>query len=203
MAFISDADAVIFGAAQARVSVFLLIKMNTGPWLRLWSGVGKYAMAANNIDTEGGEYTGIGELLGMPAVSQLINGLAERVEFTLTGVDPRTMALVDEDADTVRSAPVHLALIAFDDDLQAATDPVWLWEGEADVPRISRQSTADESGVFSISRTVSLSVASAFTGRRRPNHAYVTQADQRARSPTDAGMDRTGIYNQGTTRKWP
>lgn len=202
MAFISEDDAAVFGAAQARVSVFLLIKMNTGPWLRLWSGVGKHEMAANNIDTEGGVYLGTGELIGLPVVSQLINGVAERVEFTLSGVDATTLALVDEGASDVRSAATHLGLVAFDDDLQAATSAVWVWEGEADVPRVSRQSSGD-GGQFDTVRTVSLSVGSVFTGRRRPHHAYITQADQRARSPTDAGMDRTGIYNLGTTRKWP
>lgn len=203
MPFISEDDAAIFGAAQARVSVFLLVKATSGPWLRLWSGVGDYRMSANVIDSVGGTYTGVGELIGMPVLSQLINGLAERVEFTLSGVDARTLALVDEDADTVRSAPVHVALVGFDDDLAAATSPVWIWEGEADTPRVSRESAAGGDGTFGIVRSVSLSVGSIFTGRRRPRHAYYTDADQRARSSDDAAMDRVAIYNQGTTRKWP
>lgn len=204
MPFISEEDALIFGANGVRVSPFLLVKTSgAAGWLRLWGGVGNYAMAANNIDTLGGVYTGLGEVIGMPTLSQLINGVADRIEFQLSGVDPKTLALVDADAETVRSAAVHVALVAFDDAYQAATQPAWVWEGEADVPTVSRQSTMGQDGTIEIIRAVSLSVGSVFTGRRRPKMSYLTGVEQRRRSPDDAFCDRVSSYAQGTTDQWP
>jgi hypothetical protein len=160
-------------------------------------------MAANNIDTQGGTFLGVGELVGMPVLSQLVNGTADRVEFTLSGVDASILALADAEADTVRSAPVHVALMAFDEDFQESTSPVWIWEGEADVPRVSRQSVAGEDGSFQVVRSMSLSVGSVFTGRRRANLSFMNGVDQRRRSSDDAFCDRASVYSSGTTRKWP
>ena len=202
MAFISEDDALLFGAPAARVSVFLLIKaVNTSPptWIRLWSGVGDRALPVDAIETQGGTYTGIGDLVGMPALSQLINGVAERVEFTLSGATADIVALADSEADSVRNVPVHIALVAFDEDYQRATAPVWVWEGESDVPRISRAAGED----LSVVRTISLSVGSVFTGRRRPRQSYYNGVQQRARSADDAFCDRANTYSLGTTRKWP
>lgn len=206
MAFITEADALLFGAPTARVCAFLLIKTANGSpptWVRLWSGVGRHDMTANNIDTQGGTYLGVGELVGMPVLSQLVNGTAERVEFSLSGVDPAILALADAEADTVRAAPVHVALMAFDDEFQASTSPVWVWEGEADVPRVSRQSVAGDDGSFQVVRSMSLSVGSVFTGRRRAKLSFMNGVDQRRRSSDDAFCDRASVYSAGTTRKWP
>lgn len=206
MAFITEEDALLFGAPTVRVGVFLLIKANNGSpptWLRMWSGVGDHDMDANAIDTQGGTYLGIGDLVGLPTLSQLVNGVAERVEFSLSGVTADIIALADAEAETVRNVPVHMAIVAFDEDFQASTSPVWVWEGESDVPRVSRQSVAGEDGSFQVIRSVSLSVGSIFTGRRRPQNAYFTGIEQRARSADDAFCDRANGYSLGTTRKWP
>jgi hypothetical protein len=80
---------------------------------------------------------------------------------------------------------------------------VWIWEGEADVPRVSRQSVAGEDGSFQVVRSMSLSVGSVFTGRRRANLSFMNGVDQRRRSSDDAFCDRASVYSSGTTRKWP
>lgn len=207
MAFLDEETAQRYGAAAAKLCIFTLFKLiqGDGPagWLRAWSGAGDFPVDAGLIDTTGGIYTGAGDVVGLPVLSQLINGVADRVEFILSGASPTVLALADSEADTVRGAAVHVGLVALDEDLQALSQPLWFWEGRADVPRVARTSQVAEDGASIVTRSVSLSVGTLFTRRRRPRAAYFTGVDQRRRSPTDKGCDRANKYNLGATRKWP
>ncbi len=180
-----------------RWSLFFLLEAASGP-VRAWLGVGDYALGADDIDGTGGTYKGIGLVGDIPALSQLVGGLAERVEFTLNGADDLTLSLADDQADEVRNAPVHVGIIFFDNDWQAVDPISWLWEGTADTPSVNRQ--ANEG---SITRAVSLSVGSAFTDRTRPQLSYYTDADQRRRSPTDSFCARVARYTVDSTIVWP
>lgn len=181
-----------------RWSLFALIKAESGP-LRAWLGVGDYEIAADDVDTTGGTYLGVGLVGDIPGLSQLVGGLAERVEFTLNGADNRTLRLADEDAAEVRNAPVYVGIVFFDQDWQQADPIAWLWEGTADVPSVDR--SADESG--GIVRSVSLSVGSVFTDRTRPQLGFYTPADQKRRSPTDTFCDRVPGYGIDSAVQWP
>lgn len=188
---------------RAKQLVFgLLIKSDDGgdppAWARMWGGVGDFPINADLIDTQGGIYSGFGEMLDVPALQQLINGLAERIEFTLSGVRAETLALIGSEAEAVRDAPAHLWMVPLGQDLQPLGAPIWVWEGKADVLRAKRVGQG-----ASASRSVTVSVGSIFTGRRRPKFRNFTGPDQRRRSADDAHCDRAGLYNAGTTRKWP
>lgn len=200
MAFISEELAQTLATGTARVSVAWLMKTDDGgdppSWVRLWLGVGDYEIAPDLIDSQGGVYLGLGQLLAVPPLNQLINGLAERVEFVLSGVDALSFGLADQHANEVRGAPVHLALLPLGEDFQPLSPPIWAWEGEADVLRVNKDGR-------SLTRSVSVSVGSIMTGRRRPRPRHYSGIDQRQRSPDDAFCDRIGIYNAGSTRKWP
>lgn len=201
MAFISE-EAARAIAGTSQIALMMLMKTDDGAdppnWVRFWSGAGDLALAANLIDTQGGAYSGLGEMLDFPALQQLINGLAERVEFNMAGVRAADLALVDAQAHTVRDAPVHLALMPLDAQLQPLIDPIWVWEGTADVVRGKRTGSRDGA-----TRVITVSVGSIFTGRRRARFRNFTGPDQRRRSADDAFCDRAGLYNTGTTRKWP
>ena len=135
----------------------------------------------------------------VPAFDQLVNGVAQRVEFSLSGVDQTIAELADADAAEVRSKRVNVGLQFLDEDWQSLADIIWVWEGEADVIRKSSTSTPG----FQRQYTITLSVGSLTTGRRRPDLSYFTGAQQRRRSPDDAFCDRTGLYSQGSEIKWP
>lgn len=180
-----------------RYSMFLLIDCLSGP-VRAWTGVGDYEIAADDVDTEGGTYLGIGLVGELPALRQLIGGVAERVEFSLSGADETGVSLTDDAVDEVRGARVNVGIVFFDEDWQAAAAPAWLWEGTADVPSIER----DGSG-GTIVRRVNLSVGSAFTDRTRPRLSFYTDSDQRGAHPTDDFCKRVGLYTVESTIKWP
>jgi hypothetical protein len=181
-----------------RWSLFVLIEAESGP-IRAWLGAGDYALPADEVDTTGGTYLGIGMVGDIPALSQLVGGVAERVDFALNGANPETLRLADEDAEEVRAAPVHVGIIFFDQNWQAADDVAWLWDGTADVPSVDREASEDGE----IVRRVTLSVGSAFVDRARPQLSFYTPADQKRRSATDTFCDRVPLYGQDSTVQWP
>ncbi len=189
----------ILESSAVRFDMLMLVK-STGPsWIRLWTGVGNFEQPVDAVDTTGGTYLGLGILGGIPAMNQLINGIAERVEFTLSGVDELAINLADAEADTVRRADTYIGMQLFDEDYQRVDGVYWLWNGKADTPK-----TASEMGQDGIEiRTMSLSVGSPFVTRRRPGLSYFNGIDQRAISPTDAFCDRAVLYTQETSIRWP
>jgi hypothetical protein len=177
-----------------RWSVFFYMECATEP-VRAWLGVGDYQVAADDVDETGGTYLGIGMVGDVPALRQLVGGLAERVEFTLNGADETTFALADDQVAEVRGAPVHVGVVFFDEDWQEVAPVAWLWEGTADQPGVDRDGQ--------LGRRVTLSVGSAFTDRTRPQLAFYTPADQKRRSPTDTFCDRVPAYGVDSTIQWP
>lgn len=180
----------------------ILFRLATDPVIRLWAGVGDLAIGADLIeDVEGAVYSGMGELISPPEVNALVNGLAERVEFAISGaaITGDVAALASTEAALVRDAPVNLGFFIFGEDLQQLSPTAWLWDGTGDSLKIDR-APGDAGGAI---RTLSLSVGSLLTGRQRPNIAYWTPRDQRRRSTDDAFCDYVPKYNQGTTKVWP
>lgn len=167
------------------------------PVARLWSGIGDIQLPANRLDARPQIYKGAGALLSVPSLKQLINGIAERVDFTVSGVTPETIRLALEDRDTIKGASLHVGYVEFDSDLQIANGPIWDWHGVADILSTDRQ-PAEIGG----QRTISLSVAASDTDRANPSLAWWTDADQRKRSPTDRAFDRVAGINAGSTRRF-
>lgn len=192
------AQAAAMSALEApRYSMFFLMRTKTG-WVRAWLGVGDYEVEPDDVDIEGGTYLGIGLVGEVPALRQLVGGLAERVEFTLNGADETTFRLADDQVAEVRGAPVHVGIVFFDERWQT-TDPIaWLWEGTADVPAVDRDGAGEQ-----INRRVALSVGSAFTDRTRPQLGFYTDADQKRRSPTDTFCARVAAYGIDSTIQFP
>jgi hypothetical protein len=180
-----------------RYSVFFLIHAATGP-VRAWLGIGNYELPADDVDLTGGTYLGIGLVGEMPALRQLVGGLAERVEFVLNGADERTFRLSDDQAEEVRGAAVNVGIIFFDEHWQSPDPVAWLWDGECDVPAVERDGQGTQ-----ISRRVTMSVGSAFVDRTRPKFAFYTDTDQKRRSPDDTFCSRVASYGVDSTIVWP
>lgn len=174
----------------------VLFRLGSDPVVRLWSGFGDLPIPANAHDDATEIYRGAGALLQVPAVKQLINGVADRVDFTLSGVNAATIALAIEDRDTVQGAAVALGYASFDDAWQVET-VAWQWLGIADVLKVESNATQDQR-----TRSITLSVAASDTARANPQLAWFTDADQRRRSPTDAFFSHVAGISQGTTRRW-
>jgi len=127
----------------------------------------------------------------------LINGVAQRIDYKLSGVSAEMLALAKEDAPSVKNARVNIGTIQFDDQWQPLGPPVWEAEFRAD--SLTIQSDPTDTGR---ARSITLSVGSDDTGRSRAPVAFWTDADQRRVSPTDAFFDHVAGINTGTTRRF-
>lgn len=184
-------------AASGAPRYSMLLRIGMDPPLRLWAGVGDLVIAPDTVETDGGTFQGVGMLGNVPPLRQLVGGTAERLDFSLQVPDGPAFALADEEAAAVRSSPVDVAVIFFDENWQQMA-PQWLWNGTADTVSVTR--TADGTKV---TRSIKISAGSAFTDRTRPQHSYFTNADQKRRSPTDDFCLRVDLYSRGSTIKWP
>lgn len=198
MAIFGGSEAPLITGAQVRAGVLLRIGANPTP-LRIWAGIGDLAIPSDTIEPGGAVYSGLGEIVNLPAVSQLVNGVADQVTFVLSGVDDNLLSLVDEEAEAVRFASARLAFVAMDANWQLASTVKWLWEGVVETPEVSQSAASGDQDAV---RSVSLTVSTGMTGRRRPTHAFYTDADQRRRSPDDRFCERVVLYSQGSTRKF-
>lgn len=174
-----------------------LLRIAADPPARLWSGVGNLEIPADNVEDDPATYLGAGELLSVPDFQALINGTAQRLEFTVSGVSAETLRLATIDAASVRGAAVHLGRIEFDEFWQPVGPVEWEAVFRADF--LSVQNEESEGGRR---RSITLSVGYGDTGRSFAPASYFTDADQRMRSPDDKVFDHVAGINSGTSRRF-
>jgi hypothetical protein len=195
-------DAALAQIEGGGVRPAILVRIATDPLIRLWTGaVSDLAIGADVVETtDGAIYQGMGVLTNVPAVNQLLNGQAERIEFTISGaaITGEIAAIASTEAAAIRGAKVNMGLLAFDSNWQIASPTAWLWEGYADSLGVDRKGDAKNP-----TRGVKLAVGSLMTGRRRPAIGYWTDPDQRQRSADDSFFDRVRQYSIQTTKVWP
>lgn len=174
------------------LDVAYVLEIATTPPTRAWTGAG-------DIVLNGNTFRGLGVWTDVPSFTSLINGVANRLELSLSGVDAQVMALANGDAEEVRGKAVTMGLLFMDRALQPIGDIIPVGDYEADV--ISTDSSS--SSEFGRVRTVSLSIGSITTGRRRPPLNFWTRARQILRSATDRFCDLVSRYTNDSEMKWP
>lgn len=175
----------------------ILFRLAADPIGRFWSGHGDLPVEPDYVDPEGATYLGLGALIDVPALKTLINGVADRVDFVLSGVTAQTLRYAVEDAPSVKDALVLIGEQDFDDDWQAGGAPRWVWRGYADILATSSSDTGQGR-----QRTISLSVRSADTFRSNPQPSYYTNQEQQRRSPTDTIFSHVALISVGAKRRF-
>lgn len=178
-------------AAKGRES--LLLYIDCPDPLLAWSGLGWLDLPADDVLPAGGRALGGGALLQLPDFQQIINGIAERLEAGVSGVDPETLALAISEAAGVKGADVRIGRATFDADWQLVSTE---WIGLFRADKLTTNRTADQQ------RTITLSIGTEDTGRSTAPIAMFTPADQRRRSPTDRMFDLVPSIQQGTSRRF-
>src|SRR5262245_50843604 len=179
-----------------RIGIFF--RMESTPIVRIWLGVGDIRPGINAFDATDEIYSGLGQLIDVPALSQLINGVADRITFHASGVSEDVLALTEQGSN-VKGAAVAMGVARLAGQWQQLGPPRWLFRGRADYVSLQQQS---DKGGKGITRVVELSVGSLFTGRRRRGLSYMTDADQQERHPGDLFCERTALYSE-SDKTWP
>lgn len=174
-----------------------LFRLACDPPLHLWTGFGPLVTGPDQFDPSGATWKGAAEILSIPDVKLLINGIAERLDFGVSGVSPEAIRLALDDRDSVDGAQALLGYVEFDDRWQLTGPIVWEWMGVAGV--IITESGANDGGR---TRSITLSIASSDTLRSNPQPAYFTANDQRKRSIDDQFCSHVAGISLGSTRRF-
>jgi hypothetical protein len=196
---LNDAELAVLSGDVINLAAFF--RLETDPVVRLWLGFGDIVASASLLDPDGAEYTGFGEISNLPEFSQMINGAAERVDFTISGVSGPILEVAAGDATNVQGKRVSIGFGIFDSSWQLLGAPKWFAHYRADVLSIGQQPTGDpESPII---RSITLSCGSLMTMRRRPARSYFSNVDQQARFPGDEFCSLTQKYAHGFSKPWP
>jgi hypothetical protein len=182
---------------MAEVRESYLLRIASDPPARVWSGFGNLEIPADIVEPEPATYLGFGQMLSAVDFQYLINGVAERLEFSVSGVDTEMVRLAQEDAYSTKNAAVHLGRIDFDENWQQVGDVEWEAVFRADSITVESQGDGGKRV-----RIIKLSVGTDDTGRSYAPMAFFTDADQRRRSPTDLAFVHVAGINGGTTRRF-
>jgi hypothetical protein len=178
----------------------IFLRVDTDPALHIWFGVSDIPANFDSIDPDGTVYLGGGVLIGVPTLEVLVNGTADNVEFSISGIDPATGAKMIDSLPAVRGAEVMLGLTTLDQYFQPMSAIIPIWPGVAS--HVSEASNAVAEG-DSQSLTLSLSVVSGEATRSRASASLWSGAHQKAISPTDKFCDGTSRLARGVQPEWP
>lgn len=178
----------------------IFLNVDTDPPLHLWFGTGDIPIQIDGVDPSGTVYLGAGQLIGIPTLEVLVNGTADSVDFSLSGVDPNTGNEMLDSIPEVRGCPVYVGITTLDEYWQPMSDIIPLWNGTAShTGEASPTVTGDEGR----SITVSLTVTSGEDMRSRPSRSLWSHAQQRALSLTDDFCKSVARLARGVQPKWP
>lgn len=197
---LNAAELAALEAGAVRIGVFF--RLETDPIVRIWLGIGAIEPGVNAYDLAGARYDGLGAVTSVPAFKQLINGRAERVDFTVSGVSGEILEISSGgDPEQVKGRRVAVGFALMAEDWSLLGEVKWCANYTADYLSIGQDVTDDPE--MPIVRTITLSCGTLLTGRRRPAFSYFTDADQNGRYPGDRFCERVGVYANGFSKTWP
>lgn len=197
---LSDAELAMLQSDMVNFGIFFRLDVAPDP-VRIWLGFGAIEPGTNVFDPMGAQYLGFGEMRDVPEISQLLNGAAERVEFTLSGVSGDVFLIASgDDAEQVKGKAVTVGFALMGSDWQLIGPVHWLAYYVADFIG-GNQAVAGPDA--SIVRALTLSCGTRFTGRRRPSFSYWSDQDQQARFPGDTFCSLAPNYAHGYQKTWP
>ena len=173
-----------------------LFRIEADPPAYLWSGHGDLFVEGDAIASDA-TYLGAGDIIDMPAIAQIINSAADRVDISLSGVTEVSMRLAFEDRDTVKGAIVRLGSLVMDGAMQQVGEVDWEWDGIVSSVSVRRDPSRPGE---SPKRTIAMSVARGDTARTRAELDFYTDASQREVSADDVFFSHVAGISQGSTR---
>lgn len=176
----------------------IVMRINTDPVIRVWTGSHDRILPPDIVDPEGGTYIGLG-ISEIPSIDRLLNGDAGEYTFTMSGLGEEFLQYVDEPAG-FSGARLDLGEFKFDEHWQPVLPVEWMASYEAESMGVSLEQL-DETD--SVSVTVEMTVSSAMTDRRRAKFLHWSNVEQQAIDPTDLAYVHVSRYSSGSRRQYP
>lgn len=189
-------------AMRGSFNLGLFLYVGTTAPIRIWWGVGDTIAKIDSVDIAGVTYVGAGMVTEIPdALEVLMNGTSDRVDFSLSGVDPALVANLAIDAPPVLGAPVVFGFAILDELWQPKTSIVELHHGVAEAwldttnypPKIGDNATA----------TITLITTSGTPSRSSASILTWTDPAQKRISSTDRFCERVPGMYQTRIIRWP
>lgn len=192
--------AAVVESLRTSTSLAIFLRVDTDPGLHLYFGVNDLPVGFDSIDPAGTVYMGGGRLQGIPNLEVLVNGRSSAINFTVSGIEPRTGAKVIDSLPPVRGKLVQVGLTTLDKYHQPVSNIVPIWTGIASHPEESQAPVREgENPTLSLS----LAVVGGENTRSRPSRSLWSDAMQQAERPGDLFCKNTGAYARGIQPKWP
>lgn len=191
---------VVIEAVSGSTALGIFLHIGTTPPLRIWLGVHPIPITIDSVDEDGAIYRGGGQLVGVPTLETLVNGSADSVDFSLSGIDPQTGAALIQSIPDVRGCAVYVGITALDEYWQPVSKIIPLWRGTASHPTEAMPTVM---GTEDRTMTIGLSVAAGEQTRSRAARSLWSAAHQKAISATDRFCDNTARMARGVQPVWP
>lgn len=174
-----------------------IFRIETDEPAMFWTGHGDLLLPADDVLPGPELALGGGSLVNVPDLEELINGAAQRLEITVSGVSEETLRFAQEEALQIPGAAVWIGRIEFDENWQQARPVEWEWSGEGRGLYVN-----GEEGEGGRTRSIVLRVGAGDTTRSRAPLSFFTDADQRREYPDDSIFANVGRINAGSSRRW-
>lgn len=194
-------DGTTIAALRQNANLAFFFRLGTTSPMRLVLGVNDIPIGIPVLDGGGSVYLGAGRLLNIPDLEMLINGITDKVTFSVSGVDAATVAAFAVVSPKVLGSLVTIGMAVLDTHYQPIGSIVSLWDGGADYWAMDQPVVADETA--QIVRTISLVCASGDQSRGFPALDTFTAQSQKTKYPTDSFCDNVARYYAGQVVSWP
>lgn len=190
----------IVGEMKGSHLLGIFLRVETDPALHVWFGINDIPAGFDSLDGDGTVYLGAGRLIGVPTLEVLVNGQADSVDFTLSGIDPDTAGKLLDSIPPVRGARCYIGITTLDDYYQPMSSIIPIWWGTAShVGERSEVVTSKKDQ----SIVLSLAVATGESTRSRPARAEWSDIMQRQISPDDGFCKQISRLARGVAPIWP
>ena len=168
----------------------------------MWWGVADIPAVVPSLDIAGTIYFGAGIIADTPdAIEILINGTAERADWTMSGLDPSMTAAIAAGAPSVVGKRATFGICPMDERWQMLSDIIPIWEGTADF--WAEQQPTQNDPTKPKTRIITLATMTGDASRALPYLATWTDAIQRLISVTDRFCERVPRYYERQIIRWP
>lgn len=200
--YLTPEQAALFKPSM-RLGIFW--RLDTTPAAHLWMGAHDVKAGISAVDPTGTVYIGAGRLMSIPDLEQLINGVADRVEFYLSGTSadvfgPLLGSLMSGEI-VVKGKKCTVGVAPMNERYQIMTSIIPIWTGIADFWQAEQKPNSDPTK--EAVRSVLVSVGSGSTNRSRNKTLSWTDAEHRVDHPTDGFFSRVTRYTQQYIVTWP